>query len=46
MARNGRTKDIYKGTFICIQTLIESSVKGRNSGLGEQDKYFDLWGAK
>ena len=21
MARNGRTKDIYKGTFICIQTL-------------------------
>ena len=23
MARNGRTKDIYKGTFICIQTLFE-----------------------
>ena len=22
MARNGRTKDIYKGTFVCIQTLI------------------------
>ena len=22
MARDGRTKDIYKGTFICIQTLI------------------------
>ena len=21
MARNGRTKGIYKGTFICIQTL-------------------------
>jgi hypothetical protein len=21
MARNGRTKDIYKGTFVCIQTL-------------------------
>ena len=21
MARNGPTKDIYKGTFICIQTL-------------------------
>ena len=21
MARNGRTKDIYKGTFICMQTL-------------------------
>ena len=21
MARNGGTKDIYKGTFICIQTL-------------------------
>ena len=21
MARNGRTKDIYEGTFICIQTL-------------------------
>ena len=23
MARNGRTKDIYKGPFICIQTLVE-----------------------
>jgi hypothetical protein len=22
MARNGHTKDIYKGTFVCIQTLI------------------------
>ncbi len=22
MARNGRTKDIYKGTFVCIQTLL------------------------
>ena len=22
MARNGRTKDICKGTFICIQTLL------------------------
>ena len=22
MARNGRTKDIYKGTFVCIQTLV------------------------
>ena len=22
MARNSRTKDIYKGTFICIQTLV------------------------
>ena len=22
MARNGRTKHIYKGTFVCIQTLI------------------------
>ena len=21
MTRNGRTKDIYKGTFVCIQTL-------------------------
>ena len=26
MARNGRTKDIYKGTFICIQTLFQISV--------------------
>ena len=24
MARNGRTKDIYKGTFICIQTLVKN----------------------
>ena len=31
MARNGRTKDIYKGTFVCIQTLcvnISILVKG------------------
>ena len=25
MARNGRTKDIYKGTFVCIQTLFGSN---------------------
>ena len=23
MARNGHTKDIYKRTFICIQTLVD-----------------------
>ena len=27
MARNGRTRDIYKGTFICIQTLLQNSCK-------------------
>ena len=27
MTRNGRTKDIYKGTFVCIQTLYASFVK-------------------
>ena len=29
MARNGRTKDIYKGTFICIQTLPSLGVCGQ-----------------
>ena len=27
MARNGRTKDIYKWTFVCIQTLFERLVR-------------------
>ena len=27
IARNGRTQDIYKGTFICIQTLLSSKIK-------------------
>ena len=30
MARNGRTKDIYKGTFICIQTLLHSDLFSRH----------------
>ena len=28
MARKGRTKDIYKGTFVCIQTLSQKNFRG------------------
>ena len=40
MAKNGRTKDIYKGRFICIQTLGKDSflnsvcIHGAYIGLG------------
>ena len=41
MARNGRTKDIYKGTFICIQTLFDWQYIGQIIG-GDFAKFCGL----